>query len=52
MDLRLIIHKNFVYLETGGRKRIDGNYVDVVETYDRAPRGTGEVFRKILDRIK
>lgn len=47
-----VMHKNFVYLETGGRKRVDGNYIDVIETYDRAPRGTGEVFRKILDRIK
>lgn len=47
-----VIHKNFVYLETGGRKRVDGNYINVIETYDRAPRGTGEVFRKILDRIK
>ena len=47
-----VIHKNFVHLETGGRKRVDGNYMDVVATYDRAPRGTGEVFRKILDRIK
>ena len=47
-----VIHKNFVYLETGGRKRVDGNYIDVIETYDRAPRGTGEVFRKILGRVK
>ena len=31
---------------------LDGNYIDVIETYDRAPRGTGEVFRKILGRVK
>lgn len=47
-----VIHKNFVYLESGVRKRVDGNYIHIIESYERAPRGTGEVFRNILGRVK
>ena len=46
-----VIHKNFVYLETGGRKRVDGNYIEITQEYTRAPRGTGSVFDEIMGRV-
>lgn len=42
---------NFVYLQSGGRKRIYGNYIEITQEYARAPRGTGSVFDEIIGRV-
>lgn len=46
-----VIYKNFVYLESGGRKRVDGNHIQIVQEYARAPRGAGSVFEEIMGRV-
>lgn len=46
-----VVKGSFVYLQSGGRKRLDGNYLEITQEYDRAPRGTGPVFEEIKGRV-
>lgn len=46
-----VVKGNFVYLQSGGRKRIDGNYIEITQEYARAPRGAGSVFDEIKGRV-
>lgn len=46
-----VVKGNFVYLQSGGRKRLDGNYIEITQEYDHAPRGAGPVFEEIKGRV-
>lgn len=46
-----VVKGNFVYLQSGGRKRLDGNYLEITQEYDRAPRGAGAIFEEIKGRV-
>ena len=46
-----VVKGNFVYLQSGGRKHINGNYIEITQEYDRAPRGAGPVFDEIKGRV-
>ena len=46
-----VVKGKFVYLQSGGRKHINGNYIEITQEYDRAPRGAGPVFDEIKGRV-
>lgn len=47
-----IIDDKWAYLPDGSKKKLSGRYVDVVKTFDRAPKGTAAEFKKIEKRLK
>lgn len=38
----------WAYCERGKRKKVDGSHFEVLATYTRAPRGAGDVFRRLM----
>lgn len=46
-----IIKGNWIYMESG-KKALNGKYIYKVEKFDRAPRGTAQIFKNIEKRIK
>lgn len=41
----------FAYLASGTRKRLDGSHFEVVQRFEAAPSGAGEVFAFIESRL-
>lgn len=46
-----IIKGNWIYTEFG-KKSLNGKYIYKVKKFDRAPRGTAQIFKNIEKRIK
>lgn len=46
-----IIKGNWIYMESG-KKSLNGKYIYKVKKFDRAPRGTAQIFKNIEKRIK
>ena len=46
-----VVKGNYVYLQSGGRKHLNGNYIEITQEYDRAPRGAGPIFDEIKGRV-
>lgn len=42
-----VISGPWAYCEHGKRKKVDGSHFEVLATYHRAPRGAGDVFRRL-----
>lgn len=49
-DYALIIGK-WAYLTGGNKKSLSSNGFRIIETYDRAPRGTAKEFKTILSKL-
>lgn len=43
-----VISGPWAYCEHGKRKKVDGSHFEVLATYTRAPRGAGDVFRRLM----
>lgn len=46
-----VIIDNWAYFTGGNKKSLASNGFRIIETYDRAPRGTAKEFNTILDRL-
>lgn len=47
-----IISGNWCYFLDGTKKSTSGNYFNVLEYYDKAPKGTAETFNKIIKNMQ
>lgn len=46
-----VIVGNWAYFTGGNKKSLSSNGFKIIETYDRAPRGTANIFKRILKRL-
>lgn len=51
IDAYAIIINNWAYLEDGSKKKVNSKYFLVYETYTRAPKGTAQIFKKIIRNL-
>jgi hypothetical protein len=46
-----VIIGNWAYFTSGNKKNLSSNGFKIIETYDRAPRGTANIFKRILNNL-
>lgn len=46
-----VIIGNWAYFTGGNKKSLSSNGFKIIETYDRAPRGTANIFKRILKNL-
>lgn len=46
-----VIIGNWAYFTNGNKKSLSSNGFKIIETYDRAPRGTANIFKRILKNL-
>lgn len=46
-----VIIGNWAYFTSGNKKSLSSNGFKIIETYDRAPRGTANIFKRILKNL-
>lgn len=47
-----ILKGNWFYFEDGSKKKADGKHILKVEEFSKAPKGTADIFKRILEKVK
>lgn len=47
-----LVRGSWIYTQSSLRKRADGTNIHIDETYERAPKGTAQIFQEIERRMK